>query len=179
MSIRDDFLDEQLLQIDKITPWFADICNFIVASKFPPEASQLYKEKIENDLYLWKLSNDQVIRRCIPNPMIQLILHFCHSASRGDHYGSIRTVRKVLDYGSTNPPFSETSINLSCHANNGHSPFIMDILTFCLSLTICHDGLVYPKALISDQWSHFCNQAMSSVLKKYGVVHRVATAYHP
>ncbi|RDY13939.1 Pro-Pol polyprotein, partial [Mucuna pruriens] len=36
-----------------------------------------------------------------------------------------------------------------------------------------------PKALISDQGSHFCNKAMASLLQKYGVTHRVATAYHP
>ncbi|RDX96903.1 gag-pol, partial [Mucuna pruriens] len=35
------------------------------------------------------------------------------------------------------------------------------------------------KALISDQGSHFCNRVMSSLLDKYEVVHRIATAYHP
>ncbi|RDX83927.1 Gag-Pol polyprotein, partial [Mucuna pruriens] len=35
------------------------------------------------------------------------------------------------------------------------------------------------KALITNQGSHFCNKAMSSLLYKYRVVHRVATAYHP
>ncbi|RDX64437.1 putative mitochondrial protein, partial [Mucuna pruriens] len=35
------------------------------------------------------------------------------------------------------------------------------------------------KVLISDQGSHFCNRAMSSLLHKYGVVHRIATTYHP
>ncbi|RDX78034.1 Gag-Pol polyprotein, partial [Mucuna pruriens] len=34
-------------------------------------------------------------------------------------------------------------------------------------------------ALTSDQGSHFCNRAMSALLHKYGVVHRIATAYHP
>ncbi|RDX82876.1 hypothetical protein CR513_36285, partial [Mucuna pruriens] len=34
------------------------------------------------------------------------------------------------------------------------------------------------KALISDQGSHFCNRVMVTLLEKYGVVHRVATAYH-
>ncbi|RDX86934.1 hypothetical protein CR513_31672, partial [Mucuna pruriens] len=34
-------------------------------------------------------------------------------------------------------------------------------------------------ALISDQRSHFCNRAMTSLLQKYGVAHRIATAYHP
>ncbi|RDX91290.1 gag-pol, partial [Mucuna pruriens] len=36
-----------------------------------------------------------------------------------------------------------------------------------------------PKALISDQESHFCNRAMSSLLEMYGMVHRIATTYHP
>ncbi|RDX75716.1 Retrovirus-related Pol polyprotein, partial [Mucuna pruriens] len=36
-----------------------------------------------------------------------------------------------------------------------------------------------PKALISDQGSHFYNRAMSSLLHKYGVMSRIATSYHP
>ncbi|RDX74349.1 gag-pol, partial [Mucuna pruriens] len=36
-----------------------------------------------------------------------------------------------------------------------------------------------PKALISDQGSHFCNRAMVSLLKKYGMAHRISTTYHP
>ncbi|RDX75376.1 Retrovirus-related Pol polyprotein, partial [Mucuna pruriens] len=99
MPIRDDFPNEQLLQMNKITPLFVDICNFNVAPMFPPEASRLYKEKIENDVkyyirddpYLWRLYNDQVIRRCIPDPEFQSVLHFCHSASGGGHYGSTLT----------------------------------------------------------------------------------------
>lgn len=36
-----------------------------------------------------------------------------------------------------------------------------------------------PKALISDRGSHFCNKQMEKVMKRYGVHHRFATAYHP
>ncbi|RDX98285.1 gag-pol, partial [Mucuna pruriens] len=36
-----------------------------------------------------------------------------------------------------------------------------------------------PKGLISDQGSHFCTRAMSSLLHKYGVMHRISTTYHP
>ncbi|RDY11413.1 hypothetical protein CR513_03927, partial [Mucuna pruriens] len=35
--------------MDTSTPWFEDICNFIVASQFPPKTSRLYKEKIKSD----------------------------------------------------------------------------------------------------------------------------------
>ncbi|RDY08446.1 Retrovirus-related Pol polyprotein from transposon 17.6, partial [Mucuna pruriens] len=53
--IQDDFSNEQLLRMDTSTPWFTDICNFIVASHFPPEASRLYREKIKSDAkyYIW------------------------------------------------------------------------------------------------------------------------------
>nr|XP_025692648.1 uncharacterized protein LOC112794893 [Arachis hypogaea] len=36
-----------------------------------------------------------------------------------------------------------------------------------------------PKGLISDGGGHFCNRQMEKLLYKYGVVHKVATPYHP
>jgi hypothetical protein len=36
-----------------------------------------------------------------------------------------------------------------------------------------------PKALISDRGTHFCNDQLEKVLKKYGVTHKVSTSYHP
>ncbi|GJW78434.1 reverse transcriptase domain-containing protein [Tanacetum coccineum] len=36
-----------------------------------------------------------------------------------------------------------------------------------------------PRAIISDHGTHFCNDQFSKVMLKYGVTHRLATAYHP
>nr|GEW72970.1 reverse transcriptase domain-containing protein [Tanacetum cinerariifolium] len=36
-----------------------------------------------------------------------------------------------------------------------------------------------PKAIISDRGTHFCNDQFSKVMLKYGVAHRLSTAYHP
>ncbi|GJR89041.1 reverse transcriptase domain-containing protein [Tanacetum coccineum] len=36
-----------------------------------------------------------------------------------------------------------------------------------------------PKALISDRGTHFCNYQMEKAMKRYGVVHRFSTVYHP
>ncbi|RDX81526.1 Retrovirus-related Pol polyprotein from transposon 17.6, partial [Mucuna pruriens] len=67
MPIRDEFPNEQLLHISMPIPWFANIYyNFVAASKFPPKASRLYKERLQNDAkyyiwddpYLWRLCND-------------------------------------------------------------------------------------------------------------------------
>ncbi|RDX97904.1 Retrovirus-related Pol polyprotein from transposon 17.6, partial [Mucuna pruriens] len=87
IPIRDDFPNEQLLHMDTSTPWFVDICNFIVASQFSLEASRLYKEKIKSDA------------KCIPDSEISSVLHFFHVVARGGHHGSTRTAQKVLDCG--------------------------------------------------------------------------------
>ncbi|GKA66215.1 reverse transcriptase domain-containing protein, partial [Tanacetum coccineum] len=36
-----------------------------------------------------------------------------------------------------------------------------------------------PRAIISDRVTHFCNDKFAKVMSKYGVTHRLATAYHP
>ncbi|RDX70335.1 Retrovirus-related Pol polyprotein from transposon 17.6, partial [Mucuna pruriens] len=81
MPIRDEFSYEQLLHFTTPTPWFVDVYNFVVASQFPPEASQLYKEKLRSDAkyyiwddpYLWRLCSDQIIRRS--NRAMSSLLH--------------------------------------------------------------------------------------------------------
>jgi transposase InsO family protein len=35
-----------------------------------------------------------------------------------------------------------------------------------------------PRAIISDGGSHFNNHAFASLLKKYGITHKVGTPYH-
>ncbi|GKE87718.1 reverse transcriptase domain-containing protein, partial [Tanacetum coccineum] len=36
-----------------------------------------------------------------------------------------------------------------------------------------------PRAIISDHGTYFCNDQFAKVMSKYGVTHRLATAYHP
>ena len=36
-----------------------------------------------------------------------------------------------------------------------------------------------PRALITDNGTHFCNKMIDKVLHKYGVRHRTSLAYHP
>ncbi|GJU37444.1 reverse transcriptase domain-containing protein [Tanacetum coccineum] len=47
-------------------------------------------------------------------------------------------------------------------------------------LTACHGpDRVPPRAIISDRGTHFCNDQFAKVMLKYGVTHRLSTAYHP
>ncbi|GKD96008.1 putative nucleotidyltransferase, ribonuclease H [Tanacetum coccineum] len=36
-----------------------------------------------------------------------------------------------------------------------------------------------PNALISDRGTHFCNSQLEKALQRYGVTHKISTAYHP
>nr|GEV37558.1 hypothetical protein [Tanacetum cinerariifolium] len=36
-----------------------------------------------------------------------------------------------------------------------------------------------PRAIISNRGTHFCNDKFAKVMSKYGVTHRLSTAYHP
>nr|GEW91138.1 reverse transcriptase domain-containing protein [Tanacetum cinerariifolium] len=50
------------------------------------------------------------------------------------------------------------------------------VVKFLKSL-FCRFGT--PKAIISDRGTHFVNDQFSRVMAKYGVTHRLSTAYHP
>ncbi|RDX98805.1 hypothetical protein CR513_18225, partial [Mucuna pruriens] len=93
--------------LENVKPWYEDICNFLIVPTFLHGASGTYKEKLESgakyyiwdDLYLWRVCNDQIIRRCISDLEIQSFLHFFHSTFGDGHYGLSQTARKVLDCG--------------------------------------------------------------------------------
>nr|GEY53301.1 reverse transcriptase domain-containing protein [Tanacetum cinerariifolium] len=61
--------------------------------------------------------------------------------------------------------------------------------TFSWPSIICQNGLKQkrfpparfgsPRAIISDHGTHFCNDQFAKVMLKYGVTHRLSTAYHP
>ncbi|RDY11641.1 Retrovirus-related Pol polyprotein from transposon 17.6, partial [Mucuna pruriens] len=99
VPIRDNFPNEQLLLVVHTQPWFADICNFFVASTFPLGASKYYKEKIQSDAkhyiwddpYLWRCYNDRILRSDWSS--IFAILHL------EGHYRSTWKARKVLECG--------------------------------------------------------------------------------
>ncbi|GJX41126.1 reverse transcriptase domain-containing protein [Tanacetum coccineum] len=51
-------------------------------------------------------------------------------------------------------------------------------LLFAIFLKLSLPDLV-PRAIIRDRGTHFCNDQFAKVMLKYGVTHRLSTAYHP
>ncbi|XP_027156215.1 uncharacterized protein LOC113756986, partial [Coffea eugenioides] len=101
--LKDNFPDEHLFVVQKTTPWYADLVNYLVTRTLPNDLSRAQKEKIKSDVkyyvwdepYLWKYCSDQIIRRCVSTEEVPSILSFCHSYACGGHFGPKRTARKT------------------------------------------------------------------------------------
>ena len=59
-----------------------------------------------------------------------------------------------------------------CRANDNST-----VVKFLKENVLSRFGI--PRAIISDQGTHFCNRSFEALMHKYGVVHKVASAYHP
>ncbi|KAK4410206.1 Transposon Ty3-I Gag-Pol polyprotein [Sesamum angolense] len=131
--------------------------------------------------HLFKMQ-DQVVRRCVPNDEHNSVLTFCHnfacgvilvpSAQLGRFHGPFPSscgfsyILLAVDY-----------VSKWVEAKATRTDYSATVIGFVKSHIFNRFGV--PRAIISDQGSHFCNRAVGTLFKKYGVHHRVATAYHP
>ncbi|XP_025652552.1 uncharacterized protein [Arachis hypogaea] len=70
--------------------------------------------------------------------------------------------------------------HLSRLENLKYDPFLIDDSFPLDSLHAVSDSFPWlPRAIVSDQGSHFCNRKVEALLKRYGILHKVSTAYHP
>nr|GFB00656.1 reverse transcriptase domain-containing protein [Tanacetum cinerariifolium] len=143
---------------DSSAPWFADFANYHAGNFGVKGMSSQQKNKFFKDVkhyfwddpFLFKIYADQVIRRCVHGKEALDILKACHNGPTGGHHGANLTAKKVFDSGFFWP-------------------------------TIYKDAHEFgtPQAIISDRGTHFCNDQFTKVMRKYGVTHRLSTAYHP
>ncbi|GJW30680.1 reverse transcriptase domain-containing protein [Tanacetum coccineum] len=135
------------------------------------------------------------------------ILKACHEGPTGGHHSANLTARKVFDVGFFWPTIYRDAHTMikSCdtYQRQGHVPFqhgnkyilvAVDYLSKWVEAKALptNDARVVvkffkslfarfgtPRAIISDRGTHFCNDQFAKVMSKYGVTHRLATAYHP
>ena len=103
-TVDDQMPDEHLFSISVLSPWFADIANYLVSTQFPPHLSSREKSRIvrKSASFTWiggnlfKLGPDQILRRCVREEEVFDILLTCHDRPCGGHFVAKRTAFKIL-----------------------------------------------------------------------------------
>nr|GEV57106.1 reverse transcriptase domain-containing protein [Tanacetum cinerariifolium] len=158
--------------------------------------------------YLFRICADQIIRRYVHGQEAYDILKACHEGPTGGHHGANFTAKKVFDVGFFWPTIYKDAHDLvkscdSCQHFMGPFPssrgnrYILVAVDYlskgieAKALPINDARVVVkflkslfarfgtPRAIISDRGTHFCNYKFAKVMSKYGVTHRLASAYHP
>ncbi|GKD75019.1 reverse transcriptase domain-containing protein [Tanacetum coccineum] len=102
------------------------------------------------------------------------ILRQCHSGPSGGHHGIATTARKRSGniFARDETPQKHIQVEAQAFLTSD----AQNVVSFLKKL-FARFGI--PKALISDRGTHFCNYQMERAMKRYRVVHRFSTAYHP
>ncbi|GKB50452.1 reverse transcriptase domain-containing protein [Tanacetum coccineum] len=189
-------------------PWYADYANYLASRVLPFRSTRQEKQKFFSDLrhyfwdepFLFKQCADRIIRRRVAEDEAAQILWQHHSGPSGGHHGIATNARKVFEVGFYWPhrlvqvydayfmgPFPSSNRNKYIlvaidyvskwvEAQAFPTSDARNVVNF-LKRLFARFGI--PKALISDRGTHFCNYQMEKAMKRYGVVHRFSTAYHP
>ncbi|GJU93029.1 reverse transcriptase domain-containing protein [Tanacetum coccineum] len=136
---------------DSSTPWFANYANYHAGNFIVKGMLSQQKNKFFKDVkhYFWD------------DPFLFKI-YFMGSfpSSRGNKY-----ILVAVDYLSKWVEAKSLPTN--------------DARLVCKFLKSLFARFGAPRAIISDRRTHFCNDQFAKVMLKYGVTHRLSTAYHP
>ncbi|GJR08016.1 reverse transcriptase domain-containing protein [Tanacetum coccineum] len=180
--------------------------NFIVKGISTQQKNKFFKDVKHyfwDDPFLFKTCADQVIRRCVSGQEAVDILTTCHNGPTKGHYDANYTAKKVFDSGFFWPTIYKDAHELvknyfmgpfSSSRGNKYILLAVDYLSKWVKAKalLTNDARVVvkflkslfarfgtPRAIISDRGTHFCNDKFAKVMSKYGVTHRLPTAYHP
>nr|GEY63672.1 reverse transcriptase domain-containing protein [Tanacetum cinerariifolium] len=106
-----------------------------------------------------------------------------------DHLSGLENPHQnVFDPKEINEAFPFETLNMVSFRGDDSTPWkplkflrlaIIDPLRDTMARTTPPKRFGTPRAIISDRGTHFCNDQFAKVMLKYGVTHRLATAYHP
>nr|GEV51967.1 reverse transcriptase domain-containing protein [Tanacetum cinerariifolium] len=192
-DINENFALETLGKISSgSTPWFADFANFHAGNFIVKGMSSQQKKNFLKDVkhyfwddpYLFQICTDQIIRRCVHGQEAYDILKAFHEGPTGGHHGANFTAKKGIDFMG---PFSSSRGNMYILVAVDYlSKWVEakalptnDARVVVKFLKYLFARFRTPRAIISHRGTHFCNDTFAKAMSKYGVTHRLSTAYHP
>ncbi|GJV94800.1 reverse transcriptase domain-containing protein [Tanacetum coccineum] len=116
-----------------------------------------------------------MIRRCVAGQEAVDILTACHSGPTGGHYGANYTAKKE---GTNIYSWRSTTCQNGLKRKRS-PPTTPELFANFLNLSFGPIRFVPPRAIISDHKTYFCNDHFAKLMLKYGVTHRLSTAYLP
>nr|GEY16733.1 reverse transcriptase domain-containing protein [Tanacetum cinerariifolium] len=177
---------------DSSTSWFVDFANyharnFVVKGMSSQQNNKFFKyvkHYFWDDPFLFKICADQVIRQCIHSQEATDILKAYHNGPIGGHHGPNYTAKKGIDFiwpfpSSRGNKYILVAVDYLSKWVEAKALPTNDARVICKFLKSLFARFGTPCAIISDRDTHFYNDQFAKVMLKYGVTHRLATAYHP
>nr|GEW24439.1 hypothetical protein [Tanacetum cinerariifolium] len=169
-----------------------------VIAKLPhPTTVKDVKHYFWDDPFLFKICADQVIRRLHGQEAIDILEAFHYRPIEG-HHGPNYTAKNVFDSRFYWPTIYRDAQDLVktcdiCQRQRRISQPVdyfskwveakavptNDARVVCKFLKNLFARFGTPCTIISDRGTYFCNDQVAKVMLKYGVTHRLATAYRP
>ncbi|CAN6585951.1 unnamed protein product [Malus baccata var. baccata] len=155
LPLQESFPDEQLLAVTHQVPWYADIANYLASGEIPTEFSYQQRKKFlstmpQQSILVIELFDIWGIDFMRPFP-----------SSHGNLY-----ILVAVDYVSK---WVEAIASPTCKSSV--------VLGFLQNTIFPRFGI--PRAIISDEGTHFLNRTMATLCAKYNIHHRIASPYHP
>nr|GEU80259.1 reverse transcriptase domain-containing protein [Tanacetum cinerariifolium] len=194
------------------TLWFADCANyhagnFVVNGMSSQQKSKFFKDVKHyfwDDPFLFKICDDQVIRRCVHGQEAIDILKACHYGPTGGHHGPNYRAKKVFDSGFYWPTIYRDAQDLvkNCDVCQRQGKISQRDEMPQNSIQVCEIfyvwGIDFMGPFPSSRGKKYILVAVNylskwvevkalplndarfaKVMLKYGVTHRLATPYHP
>ncbi|GKB73737.1 reverse transcriptase domain-containing protein [Tanacetum coccineum] len=174
----ENFAADHLSRLENPSMWI--LTEKEIADEFPDEHLMVLKTT-PNDDEPW-LCLDNIIRRCVAGNEILEILAHCHSRPTGGHHSALITERKGLEFMGPFPDsrgnkYILVAVDYMSKWVEAQALPINDTRVVVKILKGLFARFGVPKALIRG--THLCNSQLEKALQKYGVTHRISTAYHP
>ncbi|GJW64288.1 reverse transcriptase domain-containing protein [Tanacetum coccineum] len=180
--------------------------NFIVKGMSTQQKNKFFKDVKHyfwDDPFLFKICADQVIRHCVSGQEAFDILKACHSGPTGGHYGANYTAKKIFDSGFYWPTIYKDAHDFVTRCDicqrqgkiSQRDEMPQNSIQVCKIFDIW--GIDFMGPFPSSRGNKYIlvavdylskwveakalptNDARVVFMLKYGVTHRLSTAYHP